>query len=363
MAAAGRPAAGPGRARVDLKALVDARRLTLVAGFSAVRVAPHRRASPRRRRDGKTGSAIGPIDRIVVATGQRPDLTLTRELRLDLDPWLESAKALGPLIDPNVHSCGSVPPHGHRELAHPEPGFYTVGDQELRPRADLPAADGLRAGPLGRGGDRRRHRAADDVHLVLPETGVARPTARRGRQPPSGGCGGPAPAQADACCVADAEAKAAKDARCGRRRLQKGRRTSRLLLRSAGVQFSELSLVDNPATPKPSPRVVISTLGSHARSSRGGIVLLPARMLAKPIAAGTPVAGLDCGRLVCRPARSWSGRAEGRVRPTRGATRPAASRPTDSPPTTSQRPAGVGGNRLARAPQAGSRTIPRRGSA
>jgi hypothetical protein len=70
---------------------------------------------------------LGPVDRVVVATGQRPNLTLTRELRVDLDPWLESAKALGPLIDPNLHSCGSVPPHGHRELAHPEPGFYTVG--------------------------------------------------------------------------------------------------------------------------------------------------------------------------------------------------------------------------------------------
>jgi hypothetical protein len=44
-----------------------------------------------------------------------------------LDPWLESAKALGPLIDPNVHSCGSVPPHGHRELGHPERGFYIAG--------------------------------------------------------------------------------------------------------------------------------------------------------------------------------------------------------------------------------------------
>src|SRR4051794_25348648 len=70
---------------------------------------------------------IGPVDRIVAATGQRPDLTLTRELRLELDPWLESVRALGPLIDPNVHSCGSAPPHGHRELAHPEPEFYTVG--------------------------------------------------------------------------------------------------------------------------------------------------------------------------------------------------------------------------------------------
>ena len=70
---------------------------------------------------------IAPVDRIIAATGQRPDLSLTRELRLDLDPWLESARALGPLIDPNLHSCGSVPPHGHRELAHPEPDFYTVG--------------------------------------------------------------------------------------------------------------------------------------------------------------------------------------------------------------------------------------------
>ena len=80
--------------------------------------------------DGETAEGLrraGPFDRVVVATGQRPDLDLTRELRLDLDPWLESAKALGPLIDPNVHSCGSVPPHGHRELSHPEAGFYTVG--------------------------------------------------------------------------------------------------------------------------------------------------------------------------------------------------------------------------------------------
>ena len=34
---------------------------------------------------------------------------MTRELRLELDPWLEGVKALGPLIDPNLHSCGSVP--------------------------------------------------------------------------------------------------------------------------------------------------------------------------------------------------------------------------------------------------------------
>src|SRR3989442_1538041 len=49
---------------------------------------------------------IGPVDRIVVATGQRPDPAMTRELRLELDPWLEWTRALAPLIDPNLHSSG-----------------------------------------------------------------------------------------------------------------------------------------------------------------------------------------------------------------------------------------------------------------
>ena len=28
---------------------------------------------------------------------------------------------------PNVHSCGTVPPHGAEELKYPEPDFFTVG--------------------------------------------------------------------------------------------------------------------------------------------------------------------------------------------------------------------------------------------
>ena len=67
------------------------------------------------------------VDEVIVATGQRPDLDITRELRLDLDPWLEAPRSLAPLIDPNVHSCATVPPHGADQLSHPEPGFYTVG--------------------------------------------------------------------------------------------------------------------------------------------------------------------------------------------------------------------------------------------
>jgi hypothetical protein len=71
--------------------------------------------------------AIEHIDEIIGATGARPDLSLTRELRLQLDPWLESTEALAPLIDPNLHSCGTVRPHGHRELSHPDAGYYAVG--------------------------------------------------------------------------------------------------------------------------------------------------------------------------------------------------------------------------------------------
>jgi thioredoxin reductase len=199
-----------------LKALVDSGRVTLVAGFSVVRV---RTAGGQVMVEGETASGlreIGPIDRIVVTTGQRPDLNLTRELRLDLDPWLESSKALGPLIDPNVHSCGSVPPHGHRELAHPEPGFYTVGIKSYG-RAPtflmLTGYEQVRSVVAAIAGDLA---AADDIHLVLPETGVCSTNLPVDGAPASSGCcGGPAPAKADACCVADAVAKAEGQSGCG----------------------------------------------------------------------------------------------------------------------------------------------------
>jgi hypothetical protein len=40
--------------------------------------------------------------------GFRPDFSMLREIRLAIDPWLESVQALGPLVDPNLHSCGTV---------------------------------------------------------------------------------------------------------------------------------------------------------------------------------------------------------------------------------------------------------------
>jgi thioredoxin reductase len=176
--------------------------------------------------------AIDGIDEIVAATGARPDLQLTRELRLRLDPWLESTDALAPLIDPNVHSCGTVRPHGHRELSHPERGYYAVGAKSYGRAPNFLLATGyeqVRSIAAALAGDLV---AADDVQLALPETGVCstRPTGDQlartvrgaccGPAPASaaeasGCCGGPAPAGTNACCVLDAQVKADGGDGCG----------------------------------------------------------------------------------------------------------------------------------------------------
>lgn len=130
-----------------------------------------------RTRDGvvlvsTTGERSEPLDEVVVVTGFRPDLKLTRELRLALDPVVEAPSALAPLIDPNLHSCGTVPPHGHRELAHPEVGYYAVGMKSYG-RAPtfllLTGYEQVRSVVKALVGETE---AADRVELCLPETGV-----------------------------------------------------------------------------------------------------------------------------------------------------------------------------------------------
>ena len=116
-----------GKLGEDLRHLVEHGRLTLALGFSVERIDRQGNGLVVSERAAQNARMLGPVDRIIVCTGQRPDLVMTRELRLDLDPWLESSRALGPMIDPNLHSCGTVPPHGHKELSHPEPGYYAVG--------------------------------------------------------------------------------------------------------------------------------------------------------------------------------------------------------------------------------------------
>ena len=112
------------------------------------------------------------VDEIIVATGFRPDLSILRELRLDLDPAVEAPTALAPLIDPNVHSCGSVPPHGYEELKHQDPDVYVVGMKSYGRAPTFLMKTGyeqVRSISAALAGDME---AARKVELVLPETGV-----------------------------------------------------------------------------------------------------------------------------------------------------------------------------------------------
>ncbi|HMI91935.1 MAG TPA: FAD-dependent oxidoreductase, partial [Polyangiales bacterium] len=150
--------------------------------------------------DGSRRTIAG-LDQIVVATGARPDLTLARELRLRLDPWLESTEQLAPLIDPNVHSCGSVPPHGHRQLAHPEPDYYAIGAKSYGRAPNFLLATGYeqaRSVVAALAGDLA---AADDVQLVLPETGVCTTDFADNTSCGGGSCETPAsPRVTSGCC-------------------------------------------------------------------------------------------------------------------------------------------------------------------
>jgi len=158
-------------------------------------------------------------DELVVATGFRPDLSMLREIRLSLDPWLECAAGIGPLIDPNLHSCGTVRPHGARELAHAEAGFFIAGMKSYGRAPTFLLATGheqVRSIAAALAGDME---AANRVELVLPETGVCntRPSTRAPVDIAAGSpcCGGPASAEINACCADDAQAKAAGASGCG----------------------------------------------------------------------------------------------------------------------------------------------------
>ncbi|MHA7294238.1 NAD(P)-binding domain-containing protein [Arthrobacter sp. HLT1-21] len=136
------------------------------------------------------------VDVLIPATGFRPDLGIVQELRLELDPAVEAPRALGPLIDPEFHSCGTVPAHGAKELAHPDKDFYLVGMKSYGRAPTFLMATGyeqVRSVVAALAGDTA---AAEDVQLALPATGVCSTDL-------GGSCDAPAPAaqeEADSCC-------------------------------------------------------------------------------------------------------------------------------------------------------------------
>lgn len=118
------------------------------------------------------GRRLDPVDEVIVLTGFRPDLSFLDELRLGLDDRLQAPVELAPLIDPNQHSCGTVYPHGVKELSHPEEGVYLVGMKSYGRAPTFLALTGyeqVRSVVAAIAGDRE---SAERVELVLPETGV-----------------------------------------------------------------------------------------------------------------------------------------------------------------------------------------------
>jgi len=154
-----------------IKKLVDQKRIRVVAPFFVEKIdaSENQLCLLGETSDGEQGLLV---DEIIAATGTRPDLSITSELRLSLDPSVESPVALAPLIDPNIHSCGTVPPHGEAELRHPEPNFYVVGMKSYG-RAPtflmLTGYEQVRSVVAAIAGD---HEAARNVELELPATGV-----------------------------------------------------------------------------------------------------------------------------------------------------------------------------------------------
>jgi thioredoxin reductase len=183
----------PARGALGLraKAAVEAGQASAVTGFRTTSV----------ERDGgqlvlvaEDGRRLDPVDEVIVATGFRPDLTFVSEVRLGLDERLQAPAGLAPLIDPNVHSCGTVPPHGVNELSHPEKGIYLAGMKSYGRAPTFLAMTGyeqVRSIAAAFAGDQE---GAERVELTLPETGVCGGAGLFGESGTDGGGGCAAPA-------------------------------------------------------------------------------------------------------------------------------------------------------------------------
>lgn len=120
-----------GKLGADAHQLVSSGRVQLETGFRTERIHSDELGIMLMTPDGR---AVGPFDEIIAATGLRPDFSFLREVRTDLDPWVESTRALAPLIDPNVHSCGSVPRTALRNWRIPSTGSMPSAPRAMAAR-------------------------------------------------------------------------------------------------------------------------------------------------------------------------------------------------------------------------------------
>ncbi|GAB6930775.1 FAD-dependent oxidoreductase [Paenibacillus sp. JCM 10914] len=172
--------------------LIDAGEIQVVTPFMIEKVSKHDGRIHIKGTSNGEAKEIQGIDEVIVNTGSRPDFSFLGEVRLSIDPATESVETLAPLIDPNVHSCGTVRPHGEKELRHLDKNFYLVGMKSYGRAPTFLMATGyeqVRSIAAYLDGDLE---AASKVELDLPETGV---------------CGISSAPNANDCCMPVSSAK------------------------------------------------------------------------------------------------------------------------------------------------------------
>lgn len=161
-----------GELGIKIQKLVDSKQINVLTPFYINGVREVNRKISVTGELNTEESVISGIDEIVVSTGFRPDVTYLNEIRLSVDSAVESVEALAPLIDPNIHSCGTVRPHGEEELRQPEKNFYIVGIKSYGRAPTFLLSTGyeqVRSVVAYLTGD---FVGAKEVQLELPETGV-----------------------------------------------------------------------------------------------------------------------------------------------------------------------------------------------
>lgn len=158
-----------GELGVAVRRLVESRQVTIHEGFMVNEL---RTSENQISLIGIDGRELHAIDHVIVNTGARPDFSFLREVRLDIDEVTESSRVLAPMIDPNLHSCGTVRPHGEGELRHPEKDVYILGSKSYGRAPTFLLTTGyeqVRSVVAHLIGDVEEARA---IKLKLPETGV-----------------------------------------------------------------------------------------------------------------------------------------------------------------------------------------------
>lgn len=178
----------PERAALGSRAreVIEAGVVEVVTGF---RVAEFQQNDDALTIIAENGQEIPGVAHLFALTGFRPDTSILREVRIDLDGALDAVAGIASEIDPNIHSCGSVGATGARQLAQPEPGLFIVGAKSYGRAPTFLALTGyeqVRSVVAHLAGD---HEAAERDELVLPDTGVC------------GGAGG-FDAEGSSCCAA-----------------------------------------------------------------------------------------------------------------------------------------------------------------